>query len=140
MGEIKFTNGIVMTTVFITCILIFVAAFQTDNNSEVTMSSDLQNINTTSQAELVTFRTAVNNVSSAFQEDNVQTGSDVATSGGQFKVTQGSTIGALNATVFPSFKKIFGPEFYWVLTTFVVTMSLIFIRLAYKTWFGRDPE
>ena len=142
MGEIKYTTGLVLAALFSMAIIMFATSFAGDNNSPITLDSDFNTAYSSYENNLSTFDSAVNSASDSFNQDNVKEGTDTATSGGQFKVTGPSAISSAKTTAGLAFKKIFGndPAFGFMFGTLITMIILIWVRYAYKTWFGKDPD
>lgn len=144
MGEINYTNGLIMGALFSIFIIIFAAGFANDNESSINAGSDttLTKTSTSQQDEISNFKDAVTSSSDTFNKDNVKESTDTATSGGQFKVTAGSALSTAKNSINLGFKKIFGEDsgFGFVLVALISIIVLTFVRYAYKTWFGKDPD
>jgi hypothetical protein len=143
MGEITFTNGLIMSALFTICIIAFAIGFATNNDSFISLSSDgdFQNTSDSLQSDLIIFNSSIHSAGISFNEDNVQEGTDTATSGGQFKQPQTASYGTAISTIKNSFNKIFDYEEYKILiNTLITVIAFIALRYAYKTWFGKDPD
>ena len=142
MGEIKFTNNMLMAGLFTICIIAFAIGFATDNDSAITLSSDsdFQATQSAIQSDLISFNSTIGDAGSSFNEDNAQASSDTSTSGGQFKNPQRVGYGTAVSTMKNSFNKIFGEEFAVLSLTLLSILAFMAIRYAYKTWFGKNPN
>ena len=144
MGEIKFTNGLVMAALFAIAIIIFAGAFASDNESSIYIGQDseFQQTQDSLTENLSDFGSAVGSASDDFNKDNVQEATDTATSGGQFKVTGSSVIGNAKTILNLGFKKIFGENsgFGIFFSALIAVLVLMAVRYFYKTWFGKDPD
>jgi hypothetical protein len=142
MGEISFTTGLILTGLFSICIVVFAINFANDNSSQVNLASDsdFNSVQSNAQSDLIDFSSAVNSSSTTFTQENVEEGTDTATSGGQFKVTASSSLGLARKNVQIGFNKIFGTDFTFVFLALISLLILMFIRYQYKTWFGKDPD
>ena len=142
MGEIKFTNGIIMSALFAIVIITFAINFASDNDSLISLSDDpdFADTRTDVTTDLITFNSSISNAGTSFNEDNVQAGTDTATSGGQFKEPGKAGYSSAISTMTNSFNKIFGNEFAVISGTLLTILAFMFIRYQYKTWFGKDPD
>lgn len=142
MGEINFTNGLILSVLFSIAVIAFVIGFAADNDSEVVVDSDFNTLRGEYSGNLSGFRSAVDSASETFNKDNVQEATDTATSGGQFKVTASSALSTVSSTFGLAKKKLFGDDvaFGFLFTTAIAVITLMFVRYQYKTWFGKDPD
>jgi hypothetical protein len=143
MGEIKFTNSLVMAALFAICVITFSINFAVDNDSSISLASDpnFADTRTDINSDLITFNSTVSDAGVSFNEDNVQQGTDTATSGGQFKGPQKASYSTAVSTIKNSFNTIFDyGEFSILINTLMAVLAFIAIRYAYKTWFGKDPD
>lgn len=143
MGEISFTNGLIMAALFSVCMIVFATNFANDNDSAISIADDpdFAGTQTAIESDLLVFNSTINDAGVSFNEDNVEQGTDTATSGGQFKGPQRASYNTATSTLKNSFNKIFDySEFAILINTLIAVLAFIAIRYAYKTWFGKDPD
>jgi hypothetical protein len=142
MGEINYTTGIVLAILFSMSIIIFATNFASDNSSQVTLDEDFNDAYNSFEGNMTSLDDAVDSASDSFNQDNVKEGTDTATSGGQFKATGPSIVASAKTAISLPFKKIFGedPAFGFLFGALITMIILIWVRYAYKTWFGKDPD
>lgn len=142
MGEIKFTNGIIMAALFAVCILTFSINFAMDNDSVISVGNDgsLNATSTQIQGDLITFNSSINSAGKSFQEEVVTASTFTSTAGGQFQQPAKASYGTAVKTMTNSFNYIFGSDFAILSVTLISVLSFMAIRYAYKTWFGKNPD
>ena len=144
MGEIKYITSLVMVVLFAIAIMTFAINFGTDNDAKILLTNDTQltTVNTDLSGDVKTFQDNVQTSSDGFAESTASPGDDVSTSGEQFKVSGFTIIGMTTSILTTGYEKIFGQDsgFGLFLTATLGLLSFIFLRYAYKSWWGKNPD
>ena len=135
MGILKFVAPVLLLVVFTIAIISYTTNYAVDNSANINLVDDplFVNLNTSLQSEMVTFRTDINDSSSASTKSTVEAGSDTLKSPSVFQ-NIGSSVRALNSVLELIRVKVFGgnPAFYIVISTLTTFFVLVIILYAWK--------
>lgn len=144
MGHVKFISGILMTALFIMAILMFSFNFAIDNNSPINLQNDTDYVimNTELSQNLSQFTTDSASSSETLASSTLASGDTATATGGQFKVSFGTSMNMVYSALKGGYKKIFGSDtgfgiFLTALTSLLVYLGALYI---YKAWIGSNPE
>lgn len=144
MGQIQWTSGIVMLTLFTIMILGFAINWGIDNNASIDISDDagIIQLYTNTSENLTTFGSDADNTTTSLLNTTIPQGSFTAESSGAFAITTGNLVGTFRNVVFLGYQRIFGGNsaFAIVFLSLIGMVSLIGILLVWKTLAGRNPE
>lgn len=145
MGEIQYTNSLIMIGLFAIALVTFAINFAGDNDASISISGDneFNNLNTYASGNVSGWsQDDVGYISSAYTNTTASGSSDVTEQGGQFKKGSQNTVNTVFSVLNTGWKKIFGQDngFGVFLTALVSIIIFTFIRYQYKTWFGKQPD
>lgn len=144
MGHVKFISGILMTALFIIAIILFAFNFAVDNEAPVNLQNDTDYVNIKDELtqNLSQFTTDAASSSETLASSTLASGDTATATGGQFKVSFGTSMNMVYSALKGGYKKIFGSDtgfgiFLTALTSLLVYIGALYI---YKAWIGSNPE
>jgi len=147
MGALKFIVSITMVALFLLAIVTYVINFSSDNNAAISLSNaeGFENFKTTSETSISDYVVEdVNSSSKIFAESSIESGDQVMTSGGAFKVLTGvkNLISVIILALALTKVYLFGGSNSFGIFLSVISGLLVIFSIAYtyKFWVGRNPD
>jgi len=141
-GYIKLITGGVLTGIFVICIYMFAINFAVDNDSDISLADDSRY--SSLNATLIQSFDNLSNEAETSQEilfkTTLEAGDEHSSTGGQFKIGPLTAMSLAVSSFGVAFKSILGPEFTFILITFVTMITFVVGYYTIKAWLGRSPD
>ena len=143
MGMETTLKNSVMISIFVISIITFSVMFAIDNDSDISLADDSRftGLNSSLRNNISQLETDAKSSQEVMLKTSLATGdSEISGSGGQFKVGPFTAIAMTISSLTVGFNAIFGPEFSFILVSFVALMTFLLGYYVIKAWLGRDPN
>ena len=141
-GYIRLIAGGAMVSIFVICIFVFSVNFAIDNNSDISLADDSRygTLNTTLMQGIDNLSSDAETSQDILFKTTLETGDEHSSTGGQFKIGPFTAMSLAVSSFSTSFNSIFGPEFRFILVTFITMLTFIIGYYTIKAWLGRSPD
>lgn len=145
MSAIKFFSGMILSTIFVIALLSYMFGFAVDNNAQVSLinDSDFRALNSSLIGNSSSYSSEVNSSSFSFGSTTVESGSDITTTGGEFKgagvVSSYKMVESMGRAIS---SKILGndPGFGIIINMVFALLTFMAFVYIWKIWKGGNPD
>lgn len=141
-GYIKLIVGGALIGIFMICIIAFAVNFAVDNDSDISLADDSRygSLNSSLMQGLTNLSEDAETSQEILFKTTLEPGDEHSSTGGQFKIGPFTAMSIAVSSFGVGFKSIFGPEFTFILITFVTMITFIIGYYTIKAWLGRSPD
>lgn len=143
MGMETTLKSSVFISIFVIAIITFTVQFAIDNDSDISLVDDSRftNLNSTMRSDLAQLKNDSDSSNEILLKTSLSSGDkEISGSGGQFKIGPFTAMAMTISSLTAGFNAIFGPEFGFILITFVSLFTFLIGYYIIKAWLGGDPS